>query len=239
MNTSQITKNSDGLVLAQSFDGKYMDWSQSSAEARDASGNANHGDVVGATTAIGKRGQALSFDGVDDYVSLADSDSLRDLPNTALSFLAWVKKNDSGTNTYLFSKATGSATNGWYFWVDEFRRANFTIKRATTNLNVSSSTNILPVYANGWFYIAVTYPGGDEASNIHIYVNGVEVSSYMIQTDGVGNYQTDNSLTARIGRSNYNNYISGQIDEVRVYNRALSAEEIGDLYRLGEVKILE
>lgn len=69
INSPQATNSNNGLILSQSFDGRYMDWSLSSAEARDASGNAHHGDVSGAIATIGRRGQALSFDGTDDYVS--------------------------------------------------------------------------------------------------------------------------------------------------------------------------
>jgi hypothetical protein len=95
----------------------------------------------------------------------------------------------------------------------------------------------MPVYADGWFQIVVTYPGGDTAADVHMYVNGSAVSGYVTQTNGVGSYMSDSGLAARIGRSAYTAYATADFDEVRLYNRALSAAEVGDLYRLGKVEI--
>ena len=242
INAPEMSKNTNGLVGHWSFDGQETAWTSATAgTTNDLSGNSNTGTLTNmsrsASPALGKLGQALKFDGVDDYVSIADSDSLRDLPNTALTFSAWVKVDDTANQYHVFSKYTGTTTNGWAFLVDEFRRAQFYIKRATTDLRVLSSPGLLPDYNDGWFYLAVTYPGGDEADNVHIYVNGSEVSSYETRADGVGSYMSDNGLEARIGCSGYNIFFDGNIDDSRLYNRVLSASEIADLYKTGVVKI--
>lgn len=95
----------------------------------------------------------------------------------------------------------------------------------------------MPPYANGWFHLATTYPGGDNAADVKIYVNGSEVSSYVALQNGLGAYMSDSGLSARIGRSSYENYAAANFDDVRIYNRALSADEVAELYRLGTRKV--
>ena len=94
INTPHTNKWTDGLVGYWSFDGQDMDWSSSTAEALDRSGNSNNGDVKnGAKSAIGKVGQAMEFDGSDDYVDVPDADNL-DVTSVTLS--AWVKSDTAG-----------------------------------------------------------------------------------------------------------------------------------------------
>jgi len=187
----------------------------------------------GATPTDGKVGQALSFDGANDYVGIADSASLLDLPNTALTFSAWVKVNNNGDATFLFDKKESTTTSGWGVSIDEWRRATLNIQRATIDLSAVTSLNTMPSFPSTWFHFAVTYPGGDNASNVHIYVNGSEISSFTAQTNGEGNYVSDSGLEARIGRNAYSTYATANIDEVRIYNRALEPSEIQRLYNLG------
>ncbi|MFC1756467.1 hypothetical protein ACFLY1_00770, partial [Patescibacteria group bacterium] len=102
VNSSQETKLADGLVGYWTFDGNHMDWSQSTAEARDQSGNNYHGNVIGSTSSIdGKVGQALNFNGNGDYVTLSSSMS----SYNDFTVSAWVKMNSNATsqsNNYLW-----------------------------------------------------------------------------------------------------------------------------------------
>ncbi|MEA3362172.1 MAG: LamG-like jellyroll fold domain-containing protein, partial [Thermodesulfobacteriota bacterium] len=95
INTSTENVVTDGLVGHWTFDGPDMDWSASSAEAIDQSGQGNDGDVVnGATPAIGISGQALNFDGDDDYVDLNNPLSLN--PDY-ITVSAWIKTSTTGS----------------------------------------------------------------------------------------------------------------------------------------------
>jgi hypothetical protein len=89
-----------------------------------------------------------------------------------------------------------------------------------------TAVNQTPVYASGWFHVAVTYSGGDDVSNIVMYINGIRVANYGIGRNGVGAYQSDAARELRLGRSAWNNYASADFDDSRIYSRALSAQEI-------------
>jgi len=190
INSSQTDKMTDGLVLMQSFDGNHMDWSQSTAEARDQSGQGNHGDVVGATAAIGKIGQALNFDGSGNYVSQGNvSDGIH-----TVAF--WIKADDLTDRKVM-------DLNG------------------TEQIEIDGTGNIA----------ATNFPG-----TTTIYIDGTASSAltagwhHIVITDTAG----VNASAMDIGRVSAG-YFDGELDEVRLYTRVLSSDEIGDLYRMGRV----
>ena len=86
---SKPSVNNTGLVGWWTFDGKDI----TSGRANDVSGNANHGSLVNIATSTfytaGKLGQGFNFDGVDDYLTIADNDNLEGGTQKTLS--AWVK----------------------------------------------------------------------------------------------------------------------------------------------------
>ena len=198
---------SGGLVAAFGFE------QGSGSTASDASGRGNNGTVAGATwTTAGKNGTALSFDGIDDWVTVADSASL-DL-SSAMTLEAWVKpdviskpwqslfvKEGAGTFSYALYATAGatSQVNAWWTEAD--------------NLYVS------PIPQGTWSHLAVTSDG----TTMRIYVNGVQTS-----TTPVGGTLPNTPGPLRIGGNAVwdNEFFDGTIDDLRVYNRALSASEV-------------
>src|SRR3989344_8751523 len=97
--TSRINLN-DGLVGHWTFDGPDMLWSSSTAEARDRSGQGNHGNVTGfgmESARQGRIGQALELDGSDDYVSFGDVLDFNRADTRTMS--AWVKADTLATES--------------------------------------------------------------------------------------------------------------------------------------------
>jgi len=197
-----------GLVLGYGFE------ETSGATANDVSPFKNNGTINGPTsTASGKYGRALSFDGTNDRVDVPDAASL-DL-TTGMTLEAWVKPTtvtgwrtailkERGTNDLLYALY---ASNGAKPQAEAFTGAE----------NSSGGPTALPL--NAWSHIASTYDG----TTLRLYVNGVQASSKAV-TGSMPN--TANPL--RIGgNAPWGEYFSGLIDEVRVYNRALTASEIG------------
>ncbi len=225
INTSQTDKLTDGLVLMQSFDGNHMDWSQSTAEARDQSGQGNHGDVVGATAVAGKIGQALDFDGENQ--TLVDADATDNMDN--FTYCVWVNP-DSLTNTdsderiYLLDKSVQITFNNsgqLRLWIPT--SDIYPVTYSSVNLTVGNWQHIC-----GIFYGIGTNP--------KIFLDNSDVSTSSVA--GSGTLSDDSGDTLRIGADEANNCFGnfdGQIDEVRIYNRALSDDEIGDLYNMGKV----
>ena len=188
INTSQENVLTSGLVGHWSFDGPDMDWSAASAEAIDTSGQGNDGDVVnGATPAIGISGQALEFDGVDDYIDMGD------IYNGVKTIAFWLKAND--------------ITSRKIIDID-----------GTDQIEIDGSSDIQATS----FPTATVYVDGAVASTITSDWHFITITD----TTGV------NSSAMDIGRVS-SGYFDGLIDEVRIYNKALSEDEIGELYQAG------
>ncbi len=189
----------------------------------DDSAGANHGTIYGAQWTTGKVGGALSFDGVNDYVNCGN-DSVFDITDR-ITLAAWIKVNsfDIGWQA-IVTKGDGA-------W--RLQRAGFgdTIEFACTGLLVNGGPWIFgntPVNDSRWHHVAGVYDG----SKLYLYVDGMldvsKVATGTINTNDYPVYIGDNAefLTRP--------YWNGRIDDVRIYERALSAGEIRGLYFMYE-----
>jgi hypothetical protein len=209
-----------GLVGYWSFD------EGSGSAAYDASGNGNDGTLYWMSTSsdawtTGKAGSALSFDGSDDYV-----ESSTNIVFDSITIEAWVKGdlygdggsssneivtiNNGGTNKSLDAYTTGNgvttATPRWEWGGN------------TINASVTIDTN--------WHYIVGIFDGTSGIKKL--YVDGIERAS------GTGSGSVTATVIS-IGKDAGNSAMAwdGLIDEVRIYNRALSAEEVRYHYNRG------
>ncbi len=205
-----------GLVAEWHFDGS----------AQDTSGSGNNGTINGATFVQGISGQALSFDGVDDMVVVPHSPSLS-LEKYTME--AWIKRDlneEFGPlETILIKRYEQS-------WMDNYQLNIYPSGKVYASsyspdiwswFSLESDRNIS---AGDWYHIAATY----DRSTLKIYINGVLDNSVNKQYSP---YQNNFQLV--IGRACWgdpclfkpsNPSFNGIIDEVRLYNRALSDSEI-------------
>lgn len=207
---SQASASTGGLVAAYNFE------EASGTTVVDASGQGNHGTISGATrTTSGKFGSALSFDGVNDWVTVNDANSL-DLTN-GMTLAAWVYPTTtmSGWRTVVLKEEASSGVYYLYANLDTNQPGGIVDTSNNGELVVSGKSQ-LPV--NTWTHLAVTYNGQYQ----RLYVNGVEVAAQP-QT---GTMSTSNGALRIGGNSIWNEFFKGRIDEIRVYNQALSATEI-------------
>jgi hypothetical protein len=200
-----------GLVAAYAFD------EGTGTTTADATGKSHTGTLSGATwTTAGKNGKALSFNGTSSYVSAADAADL-DLTN-GMTLEAWINPaslTSGGWNTIVMKE--GSATTLAYslYANDGNPRPSITVRIGTADRE-AMGTSAVPL--NTWTHLAATYDG----ANLRLYVNGVQVGS-LAQTGSM----LVSARTLRIGgNSVWGEYFNGLIDDVRIYNRALSATEI-------------
>ncbi|MEO2004286.1 MAG: LamG-like jellyroll fold domain-containing protein [Candidatus Poribacteria bacterium] len=175
---------------------------------RDLRGS-NSAKLVGdPETAEGKFGDALLLDGVDDYAEVADDESLRLWEAHTLE--AWIYVNEL-RGSRILDKITAGSADGPH--LDMFATGAL---RSCAGACVVGETQI-PIET--WTHVAVTY----DAGTVTLYVNGEAGGSGSAESPLAGN-----NLPFRIGAdSNGEGLFSGRVDEVRVYDRALSAEEIG------------
>jgi hypothetical protein len=208
------TVSNQGLVAAWDFD------EGSGAILKDSSGNGNDGTIYGATWVDGKSGKALSFDGKDDYVDCGNDASLK---LTDFSIEAWVKAEGGTGSDGIISKTSATKVNYELIFANDIK------------CQIYDGINYHQVktrpFQNEWYHVVCTRDSSKGSSQqLTLYVNGVQDST-SIHT--VGNPQNiDVTEPVYIGFDVYqgNRYFNGFIDEVRIYNRALTAEEIKAQY---------
>jgi Concanavalin A-like lectin/glucanases superfamily len=198
-----------GLVAAYSFN------ERSGKKVSDASGTSNDGVISGAKWAtLGRFGSALLFDGVNDWVTINHSSSLN--LTTGMTLEAWVQPAVApvGWQTVVGKYQSGAPL---YFLHASSDSGN----RPSTGVYIGGERNLIggtQLLANIWVHLAATYDGTTQ----RLYVNGIQVAS----RPQSGQIQTS-STPVRIGGNHvWGEYFKGLIDEVRIYNRALTRTEI-------------
>lgn len=213
-------------------------WWPGDGNADDIVGG-NHGTLMGgAGFATGMVDQAFSFDGVDDFVSIADAPSF-DLTN-AITLDAWIYRTKSNAYQAIVGKWSGNAYP--YAPGEDAQRSYMLYVHNSNGLAMIISTNGgqrsgdhayvigATVPLNTWAHVAGTYDG----SSINLYLNGNPAGSIPYNQPAF-----DSTAPVRIGTYVNVGYpqealsFGGNIDEVEIFNRALSPSEIDSIYLAG------
>lgn len=216
----RVYGNNAGLALWHKFD------EASGTTATDSSFGNNHGTLQNSPTrTTGHLGGGLGFDGSNDIVTVVPSSTLNNLPAITLS--AWMRPTNSGENAFgrILQKE-----GGFKLFLTSSRQVAFEVVHATTTLNRTTGSSVFNY--GEWTHVVVTWDGGTAASNVHIYLNGTEVGSYSTNTNGSGARSDDSAGTLNIGNNSattLDRTFNGVLDEIRIYNRVLSAGEIAAL----------
>ena len=203
----------------------------SGTDANDSAGN-NHGTLVGVPNWVtGKIGShALEFDGSGDYVEMSDSDSLSITGD--LSICLWFYPTDEDTKSQdVLWKGRTDGQRSYAIPITNAGRFMFYLTPDGTQANrVYRITGTNAYSYNDWNHAAVTYDA-DAATKMRIYIDGVEKSTTLIGgTEPSSIHNSSESLTISKG---FNNYFEGTIDDVRIYDKTLSADEIQSIYQEG------
>lgn len=189
----------------------------------DYSGNGNNGTIYGADTVAGiAGGNALAFGG-SDYVSVADHNSLDISDKLSVSF--WINSSivPSGYATYPIRKGSSSTDTNYvcyYFGTAagaEAGKIGFLAKTSAYGgglLNISARY-VLPL--NQWVHVALSY---NSTSGGQLYINGTPCGS----RTGSGILNT-NTIDLKMGLD-----FNGMLDEVKIFNRELTADEVSNQY---------
>lgn len=203
-------------------------WWPADGNATDVIGNSN-GTLQGDTTyAPGEVGQAFSFDGDGDFIEIDEQANL-DFGAGDFTIEAWVKFNSLATDQTLFGKHVLGASNPAYFL--EFNvpgSLRLMVFESVANKNDLSAPVTLVV--GQWYHVA----GVREGNTNRLYLNGSFIGS---QISG-SNVNTGTGGTARIGRHPHGDFgitrfVDGYIDELSLYNRALTDAEIAAIFNAG------
>ncbi len=241
INISQAGKLTNGLVGHWTFDGQDTNWGANTTD--DVSANSNIGTMTSMSTTTspvpGVAGQAMNFDGINDYINTSNNQNIDMTGNMTIS--AWIYSKGSSNNQTIVSKA----------WCDpEFQDAGSPYAFSITSINKMD-------YQSGDFTFSCGYTSDITSSNSislnqwqHIVLvrdsSQLKVTFYLNSLQDSGGWQTysvpSGGATLRIGSlvtDRYNgvnepsSFFNGAIDELRFYNRALSASEVTELYNQG------
>ena len=206
----------NGLAGAWSFD------EGSGTTVMDSSGNGRNGTIVDATWEAGRQGSALLFNGTSAYVNIDGYKGINavDSVQQAFTIANWVKTtSDTGdTEMVTWGASTGTAT-----------RLTWRVHegRVRTEHNAGNLRGNTYVNDGEWHHVALVVTEGANLrpENTRLYVDGAEDSTFSGDDD---TYQLVAEHDVRIGMSGPQDgrYFPGSLDEVMIYDRALSTAEI-------------
>ncbi|MCU0856813.1 MAG: S8 family serine peptidase, partial [Pontiellaceae bacterium] len=211
--TIQDNTVTNGLVLKYTFD------PDTTPVATDGSPFGNNGQLVNASVVSGQSGNGVSFNGTNAYIRTPSSESL--MP-TAITLSTWVKINGTpgGWKSLVFKRNTSFHNNeDFSLQLTPDGMASVVIGNGTSQKVLNSSS----VVTGEWHHIAATFNQPD----LKIYVDG--------QLEGTTTYnlplQHNSEAAVLIGCRDHtynplSNFLDGLMDDIRIYNRALTAEEI-------------
>jgi hypothetical protein len=204
--TAPPATSATGLVASYNFD---------DGTATDKTGLGHNGTLGGAVSAPGQFGQALSFNGTSNYVTVNDANDL-DF-TTGMTLEAWVRPASvSGWQSLVLKQGPSGLVYAMY-GSDAASHAAGLVRISGVDRDVRAS-NALPL--NTWSHVVVTYDKTEGA--LRIFVDGIPVDERSV----TGDITTSTGAVYIGGNQFWGEYFNGRVDNVRLYNRALNIVEV-------------
>ncbi|OQB39778.1 MAG: hypothetical protein BWY09_00968 [Candidatus Hydrogenedentes bacterium ADurb.Bin179] len=200
-------------------------WYPLDGNAEDASGNGNNGTIHGAVSTAdrsGKANGAMRFDGLESFIEVPNSDSLNISGDTSLTIAAWVRTE---TNPPLSTKAL---VWKWGRRMEEDDQFVFGLSDGGAFFGLSDLPSRItsgPLPLKTWFSVAGVYNAAN--GSIRLYINR-ELEATKRLSSEIRN--TDEPVLIGKGEMAHQ-FFAGDLDEIRIYNKALSRSDIQRRYR--------
>lgn len=211
-----------GLIAFYPFDG----------DANDYSGNNNNGTVYGATLTADRfnvANKAYDFDGINDYIQVPGSPSFDLIEQTNMvTITAWINIRawyQNWSHFMMFERHRASDDNGWGFAILK-QPAQCSIFYPQ-DMALADTIGFQPAF-NTWYHVAVSWNKTIDDS-ARMYINGVKRKTFKVNYSAL---TSTNNGNVYIGRSiiGIDEYSNGKIDELGVYRRVLTDQEIMNIY---------
>lgn len=183
-------------------------------------------------TSNGKFGKALVFDGANDYVDAGNPASAQITSDLTLS--SWVYLSSNTANQDIIAKRGLSSQWGYRLWVDSSGYPKIDVSSTGNVMATASASQALSV--NRWYHITGTYNPSQPA--LTIYVDGVQKGQTTSSVPSSLQNSTSNLNIGREAGTVTPNYLKGSLDEVKLYNYALSADEVKVEYNQGKAVVM-
>jgi hypothetical protein len=230
INSSQNNKFTNGLVGFWSFNGPDINWA--TGVVSDVSGNGNNGKQINMSTTTspiaGISGQGLKFNGSNNSINVPDATSLNFDGSKDFTISAWIKPTalDSSQRDVVSKGDNSNWGYDFLTWTDNtfaFRIIDTTPSAAEIRVFTGALT------ANQWQHVVGVYTAN---TNLKIYLNGVLANT--TNTDSSVSIRSSVGTSMSLGSfNNSSQFFRGELDEIRIYNRALSGAEVFELYKAG------
>lgn len=236
LNANQTANFQNGTPLCAPPSAGLVGWYRAEDNINDSSGLGLNGSLQnGASYSNGKVGRNFLLDGVNDYVDLPDVPA--NSPTTAVSLQAWIKPRSIGTGQAIISNLNASNDNGTYHFVLQSDGSlQLSVYQSTTIYRAAvTAPNVIS--PNVFQHVAATFDTSNQA--MRIYVNGVSLPVTILYSNVTSLF--DVATHPRIGAytitGSFGAPFNGEIDEVQIHNRALSASEIAAIYNAGSAGV--
>jgi hypothetical protein len=208
-------------------------WYPLDGNASDMSGNSRHGTIYGSNPTEDRHGKmngAYNFDGIDDYIKINHDKAFNHLP---LSISAWFKSNET-KHASIISKYWNASWNGWAVNVNSSSISPFYLrsfgKQIIGNHHETYGENkkFGSTYeSNLWNHVVLVY--SNEGGELYLKGKLKDTKSWKGEA---GSPSTSQPVNIGLYRKNINggDFFKGSIDDVRIYDRALSEDEVLALY---------
>jgi hypothetical protein len=221
--TASSTISISGLLAHYKLEGDATDETGNyDGTASNVIYNEYDGTATNVTYATGKFGNAAVFNGSSSKIELPFN-----LQNTAFSVSFWAKNTLDSNNYYLIANNSGSAQSGWHIGGANSSGTvyNFRINNGSSNyLLLDSGT----VDDSDWHHVVVTWDNTTNANGAKIYING-SLSSQGTSTSST-NFSFTNSTIQLMAEPSGSLRSNGNLDQVRIYDKAISAANVSTLY---------
>lgn len=229
-----LVSSSHGSIDPQSVVGIWLLDNIQNDIAMDLSGNGHDGTVNGGPVSVaGKFGNALQFDGVDDFIDCGADESLN-LGTFTLSFWANIAATQGWNHMVSKGSHVGSGTPGSVNWGVMMRsgEARFLYEIYTDTAWTGISAPEVPI--NEWQHLAATYDG----DTMEFFLNGVSLetsSGVAIELDASRSFRIGGIATAG---DTPGNFFNGAIDDVGLFDVALSSADIQSIMNGGLLEVV-
>lgn len=234
--TGLTTSDTSDHYAFLDLDDSLVGWWRGEGDATDDGPNGNNGTAFGDTTYTdGVFGQAFSFDGTGDYVSLANESQFDFERTDSFSVSMWLKPADTSVDIPIAKMDSDNGFRGWDF-VTNFGSTTDPGKVAvqiwnspSNRIDVRLASDSSLLNDGNWHHYLWTYDGSSSGSGVKIYEDGSLLAT-TVTTNTLTQTILNNEPVFIANRKDNGNAFKGGIDDVLIFSRELSADEVASLY---------
>lgn len=188
--------------------------------------------ISGGSTPSYQNQYSLTFDGVDDFVSMGNVLNMADDGTDAYSLSCWFKTTSTATQLMIAKQINASPYNGYNLYMSA-NRFKFALGTTTSTAAIQGQTGLNGSITDGnWHNVVLTYDGSQDISGFNLYYDGIDTTIFSIANNTPSNISNTADFNIS-GRGSGGLVFNGNIDEASYFNSELSASDVTSIYNSG------